>query len=721
MTKTSALYLSLILSGLLYCALLSAGPAWPGVLSLTQPDGSVFAGRITGDEFMGILTDISGHAIIKDSDGWYCYASYDNEGNKLSSGIHVGDNAPGNVISASLDIPYLMLTNAAAEKRRKWSEITARKTANVVTKAESGEAVERAAIILLVQFSDLSMSFTQDNFEDMINGSGYSLNGAQGSAAEYFADQAHGAYTFTFEVAPIVTVSGTQAYYGAHSSTDVDKYPEKIVSEACQLVHDQGVDFSRFDSDGDGEVDHVFVFVAGKDEAEGGGDDCIWSHMWYLYDGAGIKLELDGVLINNYAMSTEYCLFSNGRFRFRTIGTFCHEFGHGLGLMDLYDTDYSSSGGECDPLWSTLNIMDAANYNNSGNTPPNYSAIELDHLGIGNGEKLVSGDYVLEPVNENGRYLRYDTSNNNEYFLIECRSSEGWDAYTGGSGLAIYHIDKSLNSAGTSTTYGVTFTAADRWVYNEVNCRPDHMCAYMVNAYSGAVDISQAFWPYKDNDSYSYLSDPAFTFWDGTESPLAITDISFDGTYASFTVVSTEDVVLPGVTDVVSDIYQDVAIISWKADDSEYTGKAYVRWGQSDDDLTEVEVESYDGENYAIRLEGLSARTSYKLNIQFGANGIYGDQVSANFMTKSLYSGYPYIYLSNSERGDDGSFPQGSLLPLVVYNLSGASDVTWYFNGSEIEAGGNGYYTVTTSGELRAAIQYSASSTEIISKQITVL
>ena len=719
MTKPLFLYIPVLLAGLLLCVSLRAGPARPGLLLFTQPDGSTFQGRLTGDEFMSVLTDASGHALVQDTDGWYCYAAYNADGSKSCSGVHVGENASSDVLAASLSIPYGTLNNLGNSKRRRRGEIMAEKKMMVATKSEG--SVDRAAVILLVQFSDYSMTYTRDDFEAMINSSGYSLYGASGSAKDYFEDQVHGAYDFTFEVTPIVTVSGTQAYYGAHSSTDVDKYPQGIVAEACQLAYEQGLDFSRFDTDGDGEVDHVFVFVAGKDEAEGGGDDCIWSHMWYLYDGAGIKLELNGVLINNYAMSTEYCLFDNGRFQFRTIGTFCHEYGHGLGLMDLYDTDYTSSGGECDPLWGTLDIMDAGNYNNSGNTPPNYSAIELDDLGIGVCETLALGDYELEPVNENGRYLRYDTSTSGEYYLIECRSNSGWDAYTGGSGLAIYHIDKSSNSAGSSDTYGVTFTAAQRWYYNEVNCRPDHMCAYMVNAYSDAVDISQAFYPYKDYDSFTYLTDPAFCSWSGKESPFAIIDITADGDNVCFSVVSSSDVEIPEVGSVSSDIYQDVAIISWTSDNPDFDGKAYVNWGQSDDELTEVEVESYDGgTSYAIRLEGLSARTSYKVNIQFGISGLLGTATTANFMTKSLYSGYPYIYLNNTERGDDGSFPEGSLLPLVVYNLSSASGVIWYLNGSEIEAGDNGYYTVSKSGELRAVITYSSGAVETISKKIVV-
>ena len=118
-----------------------------------------------------------------------------------------------------------------------------------------------------------------------MNEEGYSDNGATGSAMDYFNDQFGGQCTFTFEVSDIVTLSNGYAYYGANGKDGSDIRAAEMVKEACKLA-DGTVDFSQFDDDGNGEVDNVFVFFAGGDEAEYAGDNHIWSHAWYLIDGA---------------------------------------------------------------------------------------------------------------------------------------------------------------------------------------------------------------------------------------------------------------------------------------------------------------------------------------------------------------------------------------------------------------------------------------------------
>ncbi len=93
------------------------------------------------------------------------------------------------------------------------------------------------------------------------------------------------------------------------------------------------VDFSDFDNDGDGEVDALFIVHAGPGAEVFGrnevGANYIWSHKWQFP-----AVRLDGVTASSYAMQPE-----SG-----AISVFCHEFGHLLGLPDLYDIDYSSQG-----------------------------------------------------------------------------------------------------------------------------------------------------------------------------------------------------------------------------------------------------------------------------------------------------------------------------------------------------------------------------------------
>lgn len=700
---------------------LQAVPARKGVFTLSQPDGTTIRALLKGDEFASVLTDESGHAIAKNENGWYCYAWYSSDGAKHCGDVIVGGADIDGTKSRSLQIPYGSIRERGLEKRRAVSRLRSA-SLRALTKSSpaSAEPVKKNCIILLANFSDVKMRYGRDYFQQLINGKSYSYNGASGSVSEYFADQFHGQYEFNFEVGPLVTLSGSQKDYGAHSGDDNDKDPAGLVREACQKAAEQGVDFSRFDDDGDGEVDNVFVFVAGKDEAEGGGDDCIWSHQWYLFDGAGISLVLNGKRINNYAISTELGINSIGNFVFTSIGTFCHEYTHVLGQLDMYDTDYEGSGGEADCLWGTTSLMDGGSYNNSGNTPPNFDAIDLDIIGVGNPETLSPGEYTLEPVNENGRYLKYESSVPGEYYLIECRGNSGWDKYIGARGLAIYHIDMSKRDAGYSDSESRDLTAEERWYANEVNCRPDYQCADIIEALSSAGAVSQVFFPYRDIDAFTSKTDPAFVFRDGTESPLAITRIRIDGDNVKFSVTNTNEIVIPKVVSMDSEIFQNEAILSWEADDPEYAGKAYVDWGGSDDVLTQVEVEPWDEVKYGIRLEGLSPRTAYKVKVRFGAGGVYGSEEQMNFTTKSRYSGYPFIWIDEAGRNDDGSFQSGAAIPLVVYNRDQDSETRWYFDGKEITPDGSGFYHLTRSGTMRAVTTSSDGSIDIIEKKITI-
>ncbi|MBR0111270.1 MAG: peptidase M6, partial [Bacteroidales bacterium] len=73
----------LLLSAALAAA---AKPARPGVLTFTQPDGTTFRARLSGDEFSKRLLLEDGCALVQDADGFYCYAAFDSRGRSVSSG-----------------------------------------------------------------------------------------------------------------------------------------------------------------------------------------------------------------------------------------------------------------------------------------------------------------------------------------------------------------------------------------------------------------------------------------------------------------------------------------------------------------------------------------------------------------------------------------------------------------------------------------------------------
>ena len=718
--------------------------------TLTQPDGTTFEGVLNGDEALHFLTDSEGHAIIKAADCTWYYAYYGIDGTLCSSGYAVGKPAPATVLAASLRVPMAQLRMQAMEWRRLReslpSGIPRRKAVRSKADGESegggGDVPaprDKHSLILLVQFSDDGgkMRYTRNDFVDLITLPGYNRGGAIGSASDYFNEMFEGDCVFHYEISEIITLDNPSKYYfdNENGPRTQDKAADLAVMEACRKAHDeQGIDFSSFDDNGDGEVDNVFLFVAGRDEADCLEPECVWSHMFYLEASKKNEVKefyrtgLDGVRVNNYAISTELRRLPN-RYDFTGIGTFCHEYSHTLDLPDCYDTDYEGSGGYGNGLWRSTALMDGGNANNYFTCPPHYNAIDYDIIGIGCPETLTEGSWRLEPISQGRRYLKLESGNPGEYYLFECRDNNRWDQYIGGKGLLVYHLDKSNSLTGRSDTYGVDFPAYQRWDYNEVNCRPDHECARLVSAtpglryYSGSSPVNNQnliFFPCDGTIAFTALTDPPFVFWDGSPSPLALTEIRRDGDDILFTVTRMSDIDVPSVEyDNDLNVFQDAAIIRWSSDDLQFSGPSYISWGLNSGAQEEIEVQPYAPGRYAFTMDGLSPGTAYKLTLFFRSYGITSQEKTVKFTTKRQYD-RPYIYLSSAKRNADGSFPSGAEIPLRVFNCPPAESVKWYFDGGQVTTGGNGYFTLTRSGDLKAVISRSDGTTDIILKHITV-
>ena len=716
-------------------------PARKGPVALKQPDGTVVSARIAGDEFMHITTTSDGHAIIQDEEGWWCYASFGADGQRSSSGWRVGAKAPREVISGSRMIPYGALRASAARKRSYAPVSETSFIERLGTATKNGGSTIKNGIVILAEFSDVRFRYGRQDFVDMLTKEGYSRDGATGCAKEYFDEQFGGKVEFNFVISDIVTLRGSRKDYGANLPDGQDKDPARMIIEACQAV-DGKVDFSLFDDDKDGEIDNVFVFFAGGDEAEGAGEDCIWSHSWYVHDGAEQTIMLDGRMLNRYACSSELAYDYENKGvgdTFTGIGTFCHEYCHTFDLADMYDTDYDGSGGTSAGLWSWTSLMDGGNQNNHGKTPPYFNAIEREMLGISNTIKITSdGTYILGPIEQTNTTYRIDTDNENEYYLLECRSGKGWDSHIGGSGLLLYHIDRSDRNSGYSDLYGRNLKASERWgMANEVNSRPEHQCADLIeadgrndmfqNLVSGEFgnlckDISTIFFPYDGIDYIMPESTPGYRFWSGAKAYASITDIRWENGQVCFNVsgISGADSA-PVISEVTIEAFPDAAIVQFECSPN-FEGNAVIQWGRTSEVTRSLEVQPYQPGRYAALIEGLTPdNKTYNISIRLESKEGMGEAKTASFMTKKAPSvNWPYIYMTGVKKNSDGTLPSGSRLPLKLCNAANAAEITWTFNGRAAEVGDDLYYQVHESGTLQAHIIWKDGSKETIRKEIII-
>ena len=330
-------------------------------------------------------------------------------------------------------------------------------------------------LLILVNFKNKAFVTPFDTIKNMLDGDNFTRHYAysykyqgktytdtvrsSGSARKYFHDQSYGQYNPIFDVVGPYTLSRDYSYYGKNASNGDDSNAGEMIKEACELADANGADFTLYDNDNDGYVDFVYVIYAGYGEADGGPAETVWPHNYQLFPNNkwyGIRCEVDGKLVDNYACSNEIIYLSDV---YNGIGTFCHEFSHVLGLPDLYETNYNPKGLHTLYDWD---ILDYGAYNNDGNTPPAYSAYERFFMGWLTPRVLKGIENVsLRPLNDsqealllcqNGSHnLEGNNPNPKTFYLVENRTLTGWDAYLPGRGMLLTKImyDESTWEANT--------------------------------------------------------------------------------------------------------------------------------------------------------------------------------------------------------------------------------------------------------------------------------
>ncbi|OPZ02776.1 MAG: Immune inhibitor A precursor [Bacteroidetes bacterium ADurb.BinA395] len=422
-----------------------AVPAYPFPVKVVQPDGTEISVKLNGDEFFHYQTTLDGYLITRDKDGFFKYGKLSKKKEIAPSKYRV--NNIEKRTKEEINFIKQLPKGIDFSKQNQLNRI--QRASSVTVTEKSGRKAypltgSPKSLVILVNFSDNSftVSSPKEAFTKLLNQNGYSENSSTGSARDYFYDTSTGKFNPQFDVVGPYTLPQTMGYYGENGSDGMDKNPQQMIIDACRLADNDDVDFSQYDTDRDGYVDNIFVYYAGYNEAEGAPANTIWPHRWTL---ANYNTKFDGVVVFDYACSSE--LRSSRGANMCGIGTFCHEFGHVLGLADYYPTD----GGTHFTL-SYWNIMDAGAYLNDGKTPPTYSAFDRFFLNwLTPIELKSSGNFTLQPLtSSNSAYLISKDGNHNlvgnspnpsEFFMLENRQKSGWDAYLPGHGLLVTHIN----------------------------------------------------------------------------------------------------------------------------------------------------------------------------------------------------------------------------------------------------------------------------------------
>ena len=495
----------------------ATGPIKESV-KVDQPDGTSLHIRVLGNEYASYKSTGDDYVVVQDASGYYCYAEEDPFGNLLPSIIMAKDSADRSLS----DWQYLSGKHKGLSnnQRKKLQEQTNRlRSVNASLRSSSATTAFPAkgrnkVLILLVEYQDVRYTFSHERMDRFFNQKEYRDSGATGSANDFFTQTSYDQFDPEFVVIGPILLPNNRAYYGGE-----DKPAWQMVTHGCAIAKQQGLDFSQFDANNDGVIDVVYCMFAGYDRAQGGPDESVWSHA------SGISgVSYNGKSLGSYACSSE--LRGGSGANLVGCGTFCHEFGHVLGLPDLYETD-GLENGDCQTPddWAT---MASGGYLNYGRTPPLFSGYERSLLKWLNLEVLNSPCEVeLYPLLDNNAF-RIDTKTPNDFFVLEYRKKVGFDSYLAGDGMLIWHIDRSR----VPVVYdGKTTTPSNLWSQGRINNIGGHPLfdlveAVPISATANSPMNMSVMWPGSSGKtSFTDTTIPNMKSWVGEETQTPITDI----------------------------------------------------------------------------------------------------------------------------------------------------------------------------------------------------
>ena len=438
--------ISIILALLLCCAMAAvAVPAKPGWHTLTQSDGTTLQVQAVGNAFNHALLTSDGLMVAMGDDGDFYY-------NSSLTGLTTVRAHEANERTATENAFIEVQRSNLTMPHKEFKPIHGRPFFAVGgSNADSDVPAQgnRKVPIILVEYQDKKFKNTREQIiQAMLTGNT--------SVQQYFKDQSNGKYDPDFEVFGIYTLSQNRSYYGGNDSGGNDQRLGAMVTEACQMAAADGVSFSPFDTNNDNYCDVVIVIYAGVGEAQASYSvpSAIWPCNWNLqsasYYGLGgngaFRPNGSGPYVNNFAVFNEIHGSSDNGSTIDGIGTFCHEFGHCLGLPDFYDTNYGGHYGM--GYWD---IMDTGCYANDTYTPVGYSAYEKNFMGWIDYVIPNPGTYYTLPIwnqknedTDKALFIQSDI-NGNEFFIIENRRQQGWDRYLPAQGMLIHHITYSAS------------------------------------------------------------------------------------------------------------------------------------------------------------------------------------------------------------------------------------------------------------------------------------
>jgi len=405
----------------------AAMPANPAAQQFRQPDGSEITLYVRGGEHVSWLEDQDGFTVVRKGDE-FRYAKLSANKRLLATEWVVGRDDPQ--------------SKGLRRSIRPQAPPNASSVGQGTAEAEAPDPVPARGtvrnLVILCRFSDHPLeTHTRPaaDFDVLFNTvGGHSSIAPTGSVRDYYTENSYGQLDLVSTVVGWVDLPHTELYYtGGESYLNV----REMIRDALNLA-DPLVDFTQFDVDGDGWIDSIDFIHSGYGAEFDGDTRKMWSHKWQLQTPWTSD---EGIRVSPY--HTEPALWGSSGTGITRIGVIVHETGHFFGLPDLYDIDGSSSG-----IGSWGVMANSWGFDGSQLYPPHFSAYSKVFLGWVTPTLLEPGQTYQATATEIEPQIFKATQGfpSGEYLLIENRQPIGSDSAMPGGGLAIWHVDESVQT-----------------------------------------------------------------------------------------------------------------------------------------------------------------------------------------------------------------------------------------------------------------------------------
>jgi M6 family metalloprotease-like protein/uncharacterized repeat protein (TIGR02543 family) len=261
-----------------------------------------------------------------------------------------------------------------------------------------------------------------------------------GFLAAYYHEDSLGTLTIQGDAYGWYKLPYPEAHYGRNCLTvnDADCSGSdtswQIANDVVVLAQRDNVDFNNYD---------YFAFIhSGYGQESSGVKDDVWS-VTYL---GGVSVTTSTRTLTRFNIDPELEAGSSVPY-----GVWCHEFGHNLGLPDLYNTQTGQT------IMGSWELMDKGLWNGDppGSSPAHMSAWSKIQLGFISGPILAvanvgfTSTYTVDPTeiassNVHAIEIPFtSTLASSQYYLVEARSATGYDSALPATGVLITHVDNT--------------------------------------------------------------------------------------------------------------------------------------------------------------------------------------------------------------------------------------------------------------------------------------